>query len=182
MGKVEENSSTSKASPSTNPTSSSPTYELPFPVFLPEEIQGDVFRRFTRRIVLRLNTYYRNKYFHYQDFLDSLNGPVFYPVLRNVLRDQGINVSLYDLLTCYYYIGEKGHLPVRHKKIQTMMGLSQQRLDEIIAQARDAGLIYRQSTPLHPDGTSYLISYRGKEFIEKIAKEFHRRVLAQDPL
>lgn len=179
---LKENSSPPKVCYSTNTTSSSPTYELPFPVFVPEEIQGDVFRRFTRRIVIRLNTYYRNKYFHYQDFLDSLNGPVFFPILRSVLRDQGINVSLYDLLTSYYYLGEKGRGPVRHKKIQSMMGLSQQRLDEIIAQARDTGLIYRQSTPNHPDGTSYLISFKGKQLFEKIGKEFYRRVLALDPL
>jgi len=182
MGILKENPAPSNVSHLTTTISSSPTYDLPFPVFIPEEIQGDVFRRFARHIVLKLNTYYRNKYFHYQDFLDNLNGPVFYPVLRSVLRDQGVNVSLYDLLTCYYYLGDKGHMPVRHKKIQTMIGLSQQRLDEIIAQARDTGLIYRQSTPRHPDGTSYLISYRGKEFIEKIAKEFHRRVLALDPI
>ncbi|HEC44627.1 MAG TPA: hypothetical protein ENI20_17570 [Bacteroides sp.] len=158
----------------TKPSSAYPPFLL-IPDPLPENV--NVYKGFIRRLLLRLNEYYRAKYFNYRNFLASSNGPMFYGLLVSVLRDRGVNSSLFNLLACIYYLTGEGKHTARFKRIQTMYGTQERQLYLQMSRAISEGLMEPQSSSYHKDGRSYRITYRGTELFKDISKEFYKRMM-----
>jgi len=164
----------------TKNTKTSQNESFPFPIFLPDPLPSnpELIKRFLRLVIIKLNSFYRKRYFSYQDTLESLNGPMYYPIMMSVLRQQHINPALFNLITCFEYLGKEGRLPVRYKAIQRMLIVNAPRMYVLLKEAKSLDLIDPQNTPNHPDGKSYQLTYRGHELFKRVSKEFYKRIMS----